>query len=75
MQHVCIVNFLLSVLMKQEWCHCNLIEYQIVVFQFAGSADTALCGVVGREPAMDCVVDAFNDCIVPIWNKGCQSTV
>jgi len=31
--------------------------------------DTVLCGVVGREPAIEWVVDAFRDAIVPIWKQ------
>lgn len=31
-----------------------------------GAVEIVLCGVVGRDPAMECVVDAFKDVIVPI---------
>lgn len=31
--------------------------------------DTVECGVVGRDPASECTVDAFKDCIVPIFKK------
>lgn len=31
-----------------------------------GIVETVLWGVVGLEPASDCIADAFKDCIVPI---------
>jgi len=43
-----------------------------------GAVDTVLCGVVGREPAIEWVVDAFRDAIVPIWNEImwlCKATI
>lgn len=34
-----------------------------------GIVETVLWGVVGLEPARDCIADAFKDCIVPIWHE------
>lgn len=34
-----------------------------------GIVETVLCGVVGRDPAKDCMALAFKDCIVPIWKE------
>lgn len=31
-----------------------------------GVAETVLWGVVGRDPARECVVEAFSDAMVPI---------
>lgn len=36
------------------------------VFHYTGAVETVLCGVVGREPAKEWVVEAFREAIVPI---------
>jgi len=33
---------------------------------YTGAVETVLCGVVGRDPASECVVDALREFIVPI---------
>lgn len=43
--------------------------YILCKIYLTGKVDTTLWGVVGREPAIECVVDAFKDCIVPIWKN------
>lgn len=33
---------------------------------YTGAVETVLWGVVGRDPANECVVDAFKEAMVPI---------
>lgn len=34
-----------------------------------------VCGVIGLEPIRECVVDACNDAMVPIYNQFIQNIV
>lgn len=36
------------------------------MYHYTGAVETVLCGVVGRDPARECVVDAFREAMVPI---------
>lgn len=40
--------------------------YKKSKFYPTGMVDTVLCGVVGRDPANECAVEAFKEAIVPI---------
>lgn len=37
-----------------------------MISYYTGTVETVLWGVVGRDPAKECVVDAFSEAIVPI---------